>query len=108
MALSLVVIMAQAKAQTGHAQLRAELERMHDVDQNNREHARRQVPGAQKDSAVHQLMRDDSLHLLRVTAILDSVGWLGAEQVGKKASQTLWLVLQHGDGRPDVQAAYLP
>lgn len=50
----------------------------------------------------------DSLDLVRVTAIIDSVGWLGPDEVGTKASQALFLVIQHADLHKDIQASFLP
>ncbi len=110
--LSLVLLLVPATggafAQDATARLRSELERIHDDDQRERESARRAAAGGQKDSVVRGLIVLDSLHLLRVTAILDSAGWLGKDVLGYTANQTLWLVLQHGDQSPDVQQAYLP
>lgn len=66
------------------------------------------VHGPQRDSVIAHMALQDSLNLLRVTAIIDSAGWLSAEEVGAKASQALFLVLQHADRQPAVQARYLP
>ena len=94
-------------AQDPYASLRAELERIHFLDQNDRQNISGFI-GAQKDSVGAHMMVQDSLNLLRVLAILDSAGWLGPQQVGGTASQALFLVLQHADAKPDVQEAYLP
>lgn len=48
----------------------------------------------------------DSLNLVRVTAIIDSAGWLGADVIRQKANQALFLVIQHGDAKPEIQAQY--
>jgi hypothetical protein len=48
----------------------------------------------------------DSLNQLTVTNILDERGWLGADVVGKKGNQALFLVIQHAD--ITTQEKYLP
>lgn len=94
-------------AQDPYATLRAELERIHDLDQNDR-HAAGGYIGAQKDSVIAHMVRQDSLDLFRVSAIIDSAGWLGEAEVGRKANQALFLVIQHADRYKTVQARYLP
>jgi hypothetical protein len=97
-----------AGAQDAGLRLRAELERIHTLDQADRHAVHDFVHGPQRDSVIAHMALQDSLNLLRVTAILDSAGWLGAEEVGATGSQALFLVLQHADRLPDVQARYLP
>jgi hypothetical protein len=48
----------------------------------------------------------DAANLIKVTAILDNYGWLGADQIGPKANGTLFLVIQHSDLA--TQQKYLP
>lgn len=48
----------------------------------------------------------DSKNLDRVTHILDKYGWLGPDEIGGKASSTLWVVVQHADQK--TQEKYLP
>jgi len=104
----LILTVASASvAQDATARLRAELERIHDLDQNDRHHASGFI-GAQKDSVLAHMVLYDSLNLVRVTAILDSAGWLGVDVLGHKANQALFLVLQHADAQPKLQEAYLP
>lgn len=95
-------------AQTPLERLRAELERIHDLDQSGRFAVHDYVKGSQRDSVIHGIIVQDSLDLARVTAIIDSAGWLGEEEVGHKASQALFLVIQHADRQKAVQASYLP
>lgn len=97
-----------ASAQEATAHLRAELERIHELDQRDRLNAHDYITGAQKDSVIRHMALQDSLDLIRVTAIIDSAGWLGEAEIGHKANQALFLVIQHADARPAVQAAYLP
>jgi hypothetical protein len=105
--LTLLFIAKATMAQDRGSTLRAELERIHFLDQNDRHNVSNYI-GAQKDSVVAHMALQDSLDLFRVLAIIDSAGWLGPNEVGAKASQALFLVLQHADAKPDIQEAYLP
>ncbi|MBL0046149.1 MAG: hypothetical protein IPP33_17670 [Flavobacteriales bacterium] len=95
-------------AQNATARLRAELEFIHELDQRDRQNVHNYPSGAQKDSVITHMVLQDSLDLLRVTAILDSAGWLGADEIGATANQALFLVLQHADAKPEIQADFLP
>lgn len=48
----------------------------------------------------------DSLNLLKIKAILDKHGWVGADKVGGQANQAIFLVIQHADLA--TQQKYLP
>lgn len=48
----------------------------------------------------------DSVNLVKVKAILDKYGWLGADVVGETGNATLFLVIQHSDQA--TQEKYLP
>ena len=48
----------------------------------------------------------DAENLAKVTAILDTRGWLGADLVGSDGNNTLFLVIQHSDLK--TQEKYLP
>ena len=48
----------------------------------------------------------DSINLIKVKAILDKYGWLGADVVGGQGNSTLFLVIQHSDQA--TQEKYLP
>jgi hypothetical protein len=50
--------------------------------------------------------KKDSSSLVIVTSILDKYGWLGADVVGGKGNQTLFLVIQHSNRA--TQEKYLP
>lgn len=99
---------AAVHGQTAMERLRAELERIHDLDQADRHAVHGYTSGAQKDSVILHMTRQDSIDLARVTYIIDSAGWLGENMVGYKANQALFLVIQHADLQPTVQARYLP
>lgn len=64
----------------------------------------RQSP--QVDSLGKRMMYMDSINLVKVTAILDTYGWIGPDKVGSTANQTLFLVIQHADLQ--TQQKYLP
>jgi hypothetical protein len=48
----------------------------------------------------------DSINLIKIKAILDTYGWLGADVVGEQGNTTLFLVIQHADLK--TQEKYLP
>lgn len=48
----------------------------------------------------------DSINLAKVKAILEKYGWLGPQDIGRKANLALFLVIQHAD--PLTQREYLP
>jgi hypothetical protein len=57
--------------------------------------------------ALVKLMHDaDSVNLIKVSKILDTHGWLGADVVGDQGNSTLFLVIQHSDQK--TQEKYLP
>ena len=60
----------------------------------------------QADSLRKLMIYNDSINLIKVTAILDNYGWVGASKVGEQANQTLFLVIQHADLK--AQQKYLP
>lgn len=103
----LLATIVDCQGQQPHELLRVELELIHDLDQRDRQNVHGYAPGAQKDSVIAHMMHQDSVNLARVTTIIDSAGWLGEDVVGRKANAALFVVLQHADARPDVQARYL-
>ena len=52
------------------------------------------------------MAQKDSLNLVQVKTLLDTRGWLGADVVGSRGNQTLFLVIQHADSA--TMAKYLP
>jgi len=52
------------------------------------------------------IQEKDSINLIKVKAILDKYGWLGADIVGGQGNTTLFLVIQHSDQA--TQEKYLP
>jgi hypothetical protein len=93
--------------------LKAELDSIFDADQ----YYRRQLDSVyrkygdnspQMDSLEENMARVDSQDLVRVQAVLEKYGWLGADVIGEKGSTTLWVVVQHADDHPELQLRYLP
>jgi hypothetical protein len=103
--LSLCGLMAFTQDAT--TRLRAELERIHELDQRDRENIGQYGVGtAERDSIVRHMTLIDSLNTARVATIIDSTGWLGPADIGERASGTLWLVIQHAPLA--VQERYVP
>ena len=63
--------------------------------------------GSNELKANYKIMEQkDSINLMKVKAILDKFGWLGADIIGEEGNQTLFLVIQHSD--IVTQEKYLP
>ena len=91
--------------------LKAELEKIYDSDQNIRSQYRiAQKAKGFDDREVYnlgiQMNKIDSINTERVLKILEVHGWVGKSVVGSKASQALFLVLQHAS--LETQNKYLP
>jgi len=92
-------------------ELKTQLEQINDEDQN----LRNQLTVIEKKSGYEskevnalwdQIEEKDAIHFKAVEAILAKHGWLGPKQVGSKASQTLFLVIQHADA--EARRKYVP
>jgi hypothetical protein len=79
------------------------------------QHCRQQLPEIEKtygnDSKEMtevwaRIQISDSINLLKVRKIIDSLGWLGPDSIGERGSRTLFLVIQHSDQQ--TQEHYLP
>jgi hypothetical protein len=93
--------------------LKTELDQIFDEDQRYRRPLDTTIQkyGAnsrQVEELEDQMARADSQNLIRVRAILDEYGWLGADVVGGKGNSALFAVIQHADFAPGVQEKYLP
>lgn len=53
-----------------------------------------------------QIHINDSINIIKVKAILDKYGWLGADDIGSKCNSTIFLVIQHSN--LNTQEKYLP
>lgn len=87
------------------------LEDIYDRDQDARHELGSVAKKYGKDSPEmkeqwRKINEQDSLNQVAVTKILDERGWLGADVVGKKGNQALFLVIQHAD--LVTQEKYLP
>ncbi|MDY7095079.1 MAG: DUF6624 domain-containing protein [Acidobacteriota bacterium] len=62
---------------------------------------------APESEAIHaEMLNLNRRHLARVVEILEADGWPGISEVGAKASQGAWLIIQHAD--LETQKRYLP
>ena len=50
--------------------------------------------------------QQDSINLAETRLLLDKYGWLGIDKIGKKANETLFLIIQHADNTTILQ--YFP
>jgi hypothetical protein len=91
--------------------LKTQLEQIYDEDQN----LRKQLVAIEKKSGYSskntevlskQIEEKDAVNFKAVETILTEHGWLGPSQVGSKASQTLFLVIQHAD--EEARRKYVP
>ena len=92
-------------------ELKAELEKIYDDDQN----IRSKYIDLQKSSGFDnpalkqlgvQMNTIDSTNTIKVLNILDTRGWVGSNVVGSKGNQALFLVLQHANIA--TQKKYIP
>ncbi|MGI6048091.1 MAG: DUF6624 domain-containing protein [Petrimonas sp.] len=60
----------------------------------------------QADSLAMIMIHKDSVNLAKIINILDNYGWVGPNEVGGKANQAFFLVIQHADLK--TQKKYLP
>jgi len=58
------------------------------------------------DALQYSMGQKDSINVIKVKAILDNYGWLGADKVGRRGNLCLFLVIQHAD--QEDQKKYLP
>lgn len=80
----------------------SELEKIFDDDQKYRllVDSAEKISGKnspQLDSLRKIIQLQDNKNIVRVTSLIDQYGWLGTDDVGRKANQALFLVLQHSD-----------
>jgi hypothetical protein len=62
--------------------------------------------GREKGWGWEKIMEADRKNLLIVTAILDQYGWIDSSNIGTKASEALFYVIQHAD--LEYQEKYYP
>jgi hypothetical protein len=91
--------------------LKRELLKIWNEDQDIRKEANdawiKYGEGSRTIDSINKIMQyQDSIHLVQVTKILDEKGWVGKDKVGKLASNTFFVVIQHSDLK--TQQKYLP
>ncbi len=110
--ITMVLTSALVSGQSGfNKQLAAALDSMYDTDQAGRlrlDSLQKKYgwQSEQVQSLLPSLKSQDSLNVIRVKKIIDNYGWQGPDQVGKKGSQTIFLVIQHADSL--TQVTYFP
>lgn len=91
--------------------LKEQLERIFNDDQS----LRQKIQGTQQQFGSNspelntlwdEIDKKDKANLIEVEQILKEHGWLGPQQVGRRASQTIFLVIQHAS--PETRVKYLP
>ena len=80
-------------------------------DQNGRRELEALSKKEDRDSEASKAIwkrihNQDSVNVLKVTKILDSLGWPDIDTIGKRGSTTIFLVIQHADIA--TQEKYLP
>ncbi len=60
----------------------------------------------QRDIVSELMKEQDAINLAKVTYIIDTYGWLGANTIGNKGNSALFLVIQHSNST--TQEKYLP
>jgi hypothetical protein len=108
---SVITALSQEHAKASSAQLpnqslKTELEAIYDSDQKIRKQLDDPANTANSMDLIHKMETDDAENLRKIKAILDRHGWLGPDQVGSKASEAIFLVIQHAD--IETQEKYLP
>ena len=108
-----VITSCQKKENTLNKSLQKELEQIHDDDQKVRESSHlirekyQNTNNSYKvDSVIKLMWKNDSQNQQKVKKIIDKYGWLGSEDIGQKANQALFLVIQHADFT--MQKKYFP
>ncbi|GAB5565964.1 MAG: hypothetical protein Wins2KO_30270 [Winogradskyella sp.] len=58
------------------------------------------------DALWKDILKRDSINLIKISHILDAQGWPPKDKIGKRGTSTLFLVIQHAD--QETQEKYLP
>ena len=86
-----------------------------DTIRHDDQYYRKKVDVMQEDSTVsykevevmwNLIIQKDSINTSRVTQLLDERGWPPIKEIGRRGSQTIFLVIQHADSA--TQEKYLP
>ena len=92
-------------------ELVAVLDKIYADDQNNRNKIRSMEEkygrnSKEMDVLWQDILKKDSINLIKVSKILDEHGWPSKKMIGKQGTSTLFLVIQHAD--QEAQEKYLP
>ena len=80
----------------------SQLDEIYFNDQNTRNQLRSKEEKYGRDSKQMRdfwkiILKNDSINLIKVSAILDTQGWPNKNRIGKKGTSTLFFVIQHAD-----------
>ena len=92
-----MITLSSCHKKPDYEKVRIQLEKVYDDDQRYRENVHNistQMELDQKNTAI-------------VTKIIDSLGWLGENEIGHKANMALFLVIQHSP-KLETMEKYLP
>jgi transcription initiation factor TFIID subunit TAF12 len=109
--ISIVGLTSMANSGNYYKQLKRELLVIWNEDQDIRnEYLKAREKLGESDPKVENIAKvmryKDSIHLVKVSKILDEEGWIGKDKIGQLANNTLFLVIQHSDLK--TQQKYLP
>ncbi len=90
-----------------------EIRNMRDADQKNRIKWAGMIRKGKKDTEkfkklTKELIAIDKKNTARMREIISEHGWPSYDLVGKRASNSAWLLVQHADRNPSFQAKCLP
>ncbi len=98
-------------SQSSYEEIKVVLDSVHKTDQQFREQINPIVEkygweSEEYNSLRVQMRKQDSINLIIVENIIETYGWLGADEIGEEGSRTLFFVIQHQSHK--VQERYLP
>ncbi|MEM9931400.1 MAG: DUF6624 domain-containing protein, partial [Bacteroidota bacterium] len=75
--------------------IRIVLEEMYDTDQGIRKQLSEQQ--TMVGELITKMIQTDSINQLRIDSLLTTYGWLGKSQIGEKAANAIFFVVQHAE-----------
>lgn len=96
----------QEEYRARYAPIQAELLQILEDDQAPKQAFHATADPQKRDSIKQAGLKLDSLNVIKVKAILDKHGWLGADKVGPEANNAIFFVIQHAEIA--TQEKYLP
>lgn len=75
---------------------------------NQMESVRAKYGGDSKEmkTLLGEMKTTDSMNLIPISAVIETYGWLGADEIGSQGNTTLFMVIQHSE--LETQLVYLP